>query len=192
MSFDSTTGLASFSNLSLTAQGVYLLQFTVTTTNNDFKLTCLSQQITIKNPTAVFPSYREGTRPGYSLKFKGEYSSIRPQEVLANMYNFMNLYNINVAGAHCYSGSVYVSFYSVDTSILLINSLVASGVTIDPNLQFMYANVFNTLFNCTSCLTELTNLKTDALASTISTTQASKEEQVNFINIILFNSVSLK
>lgn len=64
----------------------------------------------------------------------------------------MSGYNISVAGLSVNSGSVYISFYSESSSSSLIDTLIAAGLNVDPNLQFSYASIDDQILNCTNCV----------------------------------------
>ena len=177
-SFDAATGLATFSNLAISLKGMYLLKFSVYTSNSDYNFTCFSQSITILHSTQTLPTYTAGTAPNYLLKFAGNYSAIEPEEVKANVYNFMSINNVGVGGITVYSGSVYVAFYSSDSSSTLNSLLSTSGLTIDPTLKFAYATIFGQTINCTNCSSTLVVVGNIA-DSTVATTTQSSSDQVN-------------
>ena len=153
---------------------MYLLTFNVFTPNstkNNFK--CFSKAITV---APSIPSYDPTSPPNYLFKFIGDINqigklfSILKQflnwfnlnfirfnkdtgEVKANAYNFFVSHNVNVAGISVFSGSVYITFYSDDTSTTLYETLVASGLAIDPNLKYSYASIND---NILLALTETT------------------------------------
>ena len=149
--FDPSTGMATFQDLAISLKGMYLLKFSVYTSNLDYNFTCFSQSITILHPTQTLPTYTPGTAPSYVLKFAGNYSEIEPDEVKANVYNFMSMHNVGVGGITVYSGSVYVTFYSSDSSTTVNSVLSTSGLIIDPTLKFAYATIFGITINCTDC-----------------------------------------
>ena len=75
-----------------------------------------------------------------------------PEEIKANMYNFMTKYDIIVQNIKALPGSVYVTFYSSDTSSNLVDVLSSSGVDIDPKLKYTYASINDQIVNCTNCI----------------------------------------
>lgn len=152
MTFDPTSGLASFQNLQITADGMYLLTFNVSTANDEYNFACFSNAITV---TTVVPTYDVTLPPNYVIKYEGDYNVIDPNEVKANVYNFMRDYNISVAGVNTYSGSVYVTFYSSDFSSSLSDSLSTRGLSVDPNLRFSYASFNSIIINCTNCSVQI-------------------------------------
>ena len=162
--FDPTTGLAKFSDLVITSAGMYLLTFRVYTSSGEYDFNCFSQAITVKLANIALPTYDASSPPNYVLKYEGDYNAIEPEEVKANVYNFMTGYNISVAGVNTYSGSVYITFYSDDSSSSLIDTLVAAGLTVDPNLVYSYASINNTVINCTNCVITTATTTTAAAA----------------------------
>ena len=72
-------------------------------------------------------------------------------EVQANAYNFFASHDIRVGGIMVYSGSVYVSFYSDDTSSNLTDTLTANGLELDSSLKFKTATINDQVLNCTNC-----------------------------------------
>lgn len=93
---------------------------------------------------------------------------IEPNEVKANVYNFMSGYNISLAGVTVYSGSVYISFYSGSSSNSLIDTLIAAGLTVDPNLQFSYASINDYIVNCTNCVITVATTTSATTAAALS------------------------
>jgi len=73
-------------------------------------------------------------------------------EVQANAYNFFASHDIRVGGIMVYSGSVYVSFYSDDTSSNLTDTLTANGLELDSSLKFKTATINDQVLNCTNCV----------------------------------------
>lgn len=61
-------------------------------------------------------------------------------------------YDIQAQNIQAIPGSVYITFYSSDTSSTLIDALIAAGVNIDPNLQYSYASINDMILNCTNCV----------------------------------------
>ena len=138
VTFDPVTGLAEFNNLAISSDGMYVLTFSVLTTNNEYSFSCFSKYIEVTSKTVNYDSTQA---PNYVLKYEGDINSINEAEVTANVYNYMLIYNVSVAGVSVTSGSVYITFYSNDGSNALINSLVTAGLSVDPNLVFSYASI---------------------------------------------------
>lgn len=159
VTFDPTSGLASFQNLQITADGMYLLTFNVSTANDEYNFACVSNAITV---TTAAPTYDVTLPPNYVIKYEGDYNAIDPNEIKANVYNFMTAYNISVAGVNTYSGSVYVTFYSSDFSSSLSDSLGTRGLSVDPNLRFSYASFNSIIINCTNCSVQIVQSDADA------------------------------
>ncbi len=135
---------------------MYLLAFNVRTRGNEFNFKCLSKKITVKQAGVPLPTFKADPQmtslpPNYILKFEGDYSTIVPEEVKANLYNFMAGYNVSVAGIRAYSGSVYVSFYSDSASSSLVDIIASKGLEVDSNLRFAYATINDGVITCTSC-----------------------------------------
>lgn len=153
-SFDSATGTAVFSDLLINKTGMYLILFKVFTNNKEYSSECFSNPITIKSATAVTTSSTTGTQPDYLLKFNGNYSSINPNEIMANVYNYMSSFNLEIKDISCYSGSVYVAIYSSDYSSTLLKSLATNGLNISSSLVFVSALVDGNTYQCTNCTTD--------------------------------------
>lgn len=151
VTFDTSTGLALFKDLQITKSGMYLLSVSVSTTNNEFSSQCFSKPIQIKAATAVIPSFDSGTQPEYIIKFNGSYSSINPAEIKANVYNYISNHGVNIGGMSCYAGSVYVTFYSSDSSSTLVSSLISAGLNISSSLAFVSASINGNTYTCTNC-----------------------------------------
>jgi len=131
---------------------MYLLTFQVRTRSADYDFNCFSQAITITKPSAPAFTYDPTQAPNYILKYDGDYSAIEPEEIKANVYNFMSAYDVTVAGVATYSGSVYVTFYSPSSSQSLMDTLVAQGLPVSTHLVFVYASINNKIVNCTDCI----------------------------------------
>ena len=151
VTFDQTTGLALFTNLAITKSGMYLISITVASTNNEYSLQCYSNLIQIKQAKAVLKSYSSEVEPDYVLKFNGNYSQIDPNEIKANIYNYISDYGVNIAGITSYPGSVFVAFYSDDSSDTLINQLIAAGINISSSLTFVSISLNGNTFICSNC-----------------------------------------
>ena len=151
ISFDSSTGYAIIKNLAITKFGMYVTTLNVYTDNNDYNFQCYSNPIQIKTKKSTIPIYDSSKQPDYIIKFNGSYDSINPVEIKASVYNYMNSYGLNIGGMSCYSGSVYVAFYSTDSSVSLINNLILSGLNISSSLTFVSASVSGTSYTCTNC-----------------------------------------
>lgn len=149
--FDPAQGIAVFKNLAISEKGMYLLKFTVNTIDDEYNFDCFSKAITVKDETQKAAEYSTEYAPNYILKFEGDYDQIEPEEVKANVYNYISQYNIRFGGLQIHKGSVYVSFYSSDSDSNLVNDLNSGGLTIDPKLTFVYANIDNSILSCTNC-----------------------------------------
>lgn len=74
VSFDPTTGLASFQNLQITANGMYLVTFNVYTPDNlNYDFSCYSSAITV---ATTIVSYDSSLPPNYVIKYEGDFNSI--------------------------------------------------------------------------------------------------------------------
>lgn len=151
--FDPVTGFAQFDNLVISANGMYVLTFAVKTLNNEYSFSCFSKYIEIR---AAALTYDATQAPNYVLKYEGDFNKINAAEVAANVYNYMAGYNVSVAGVSVVSGSVYITFYSSDSSTNLIDTLLAAGLAVDPNLVYSYASINDQIINCTNCVVATT------------------------------------
>jgi len=148
--FDTSSGLALFSNLQISKAGMYVLSIQVYTTDNMYSSQCYSNPIQIIQSTTRI-SYDSSDTPDYIMKFNGSYSSIIPADIKANVYNYMSNYGLTIGGISCYSGSVYVSFYSSDTNVALITSLISSGLIVSKSLSFQSITVGSVTYSCSNC-----------------------------------------
>lgn len=87
---------------------------------------------------------------------------LEPEEAKANMYNYMSMYNITARNIQALKGSVYITFYSSSSSSNLISSLIAAGVSIDPNLSYSYASINDMVLNCTNCILTVATTTTES------------------------------
>ena len=179
--FDTSSGLAEFDNLKITKAGMYMISINVATTNNDYNFQCYSNLIQIIKSTTVLKTYSSETEPDYTLKFNGNYNDINPAEVKASVYNYISSYGINIAGINAYSGSVYITFFSSDTSASLMNQLIANGLTISPSLTFVSITSGGQTFSCTNCTVVVVNSQKQNDAST---------QNVKICLIHIFNLIS--
>lgn len=170
VTFDASTGYGIFSNLVITKHGMYLTTISVYTDNsNDFNFNCYSNPIQIRSADSQLVSYDSNSRPDYIIKFNGSYNSINPSEIKASVYNFMISNGIKIGGISCYSGSVYVAFYSSDTNSNLINKLINNGLIISSSLSFVSATIGGVTYICSNCTIIISNS-----SSTINYTQQTK------------------
>lgn len=161
VTFDTSTGYAVFSNLAITKAGMYLLSIIVATSGNEYSSQCYSNSIQIKEKTVAI-SYDSSTQPDYIIKFNGSYSSINPAEIKASVYNYMASYGLKIGGMSCYAGSVYVAFYSTDSNLSLIDTLLAQGINVSSSLVFVSAAIGTTIITCTNCTIVIINSATSA------------------------------
>ena len=158
--FDTSTGLAQLTNLKIDKAGMYVINIEVNTLGNEYTLKCLSNPIQIIKSTTQI-SYDSSQKPDYLVKFNGDYNSIEPSEIKANVYNYFSNYNITVGGISSYSGSVYVVFYSTDTNTALITELVSNGLVVSPNLKFASITIGSVTYNCTNCTITIIDTNTN-------------------------------
>jgi hypothetical protein len=157
--FDPSTGYAQFNSLSITKSGMYIILISVSTTGHEYKSQCYSNPIQIIKGS--IPSYDKTTQPDYTLKFVGNYSSINPAEIKANVYNYFAMNGISLAGMSSYSGSVYITFYSLNRNTTLINALISNGLNISSSLTFSSINVDGSTYTCTNCIVTIINTNTN-------------------------------
>ncbi len=151
ITFDTTTGFMSFSGLTIDNIGMYLLSVRVYTTGNEFTSQCYSNPITV---VKSLTSLTNSSKPNYLLKYRGDFSSLTPQnksEIQANTFNFMSMNNITVNNIQIYSGSVYIVFFSADNNTELISELAKRGLTISTLISFDSITVNGETFICLDC-----------------------------------------
>ncbi len=158
VSFDPLSGYALFKNLKITKSGMYLLSLNVFTTNSEYNSTCYSNLITVLGSADSVQTYDQTAKPDYILTFAGNYSAINPNEIVANVYNFIKRYGLSVNGISSYAGSVIVTFYSTDSNPSLIKALTSSGVNVSTGLNFVSVQVNGITYNCTNCIVSITSL----------------------------------
>lgn len=164
VTFDTTTGYAVFNNLAITKSGMYLISIKVFTPNQEYNLNCYSNPITIRSSTVQAQTYDSSSTPDYSIKFDGNYSAINPNEIIANVYNYINSYGVNVNGIKAYAGSVYVVFYSSDSNPTLINTLIAQGINVSSALKFVSASVNGVTYTCSNCSSIIINANNNSVS----------------------------
>ena len=165
--FDTTTGDVSFKNIAISEAGMYLLTLNVNTSDASYKFDCFSKTIEIIRKGETLESYDANLPPNYVFKYEGDFDKIEPAEVKANMYNYMSSYNITARNIEAVAGSVYITFYSSGSNSDLINSLIAAGVSIDPNLVYSYASINDNVVNCTNCVIVETTTETPVIVGSI-------------------------
>ena len=148
--FNTQSGMAEFSNLVLTDAGMYILTFSISSSDNSFVFNCYSKTIMIVNELSQ-ATYSPNVPPNYIFKFDGDYSAIDVDNAKSNIFNFALKYGVVLAGLEAYSGSVYISGHSSTASSNMSSLLASSGVVIDPNMRFTYISVNDVLINCTNC-----------------------------------------
>ena len=150
--------------------GMYIISIRVATASNLFSLKCISNPIQILAPSTSLISYDSTTQPDYILKFNGDFSSIVPAEIKANVYNYvLNNYGLSMAGMNCYSGSVYVTFYSsTSSSRPLIIALISGSLRISSNLTFVSVTANGVTYTCSNCSVTLTDTNTNSTSIIVS------------------------
>jgi hypothetical protein len=138
---------------------MYIILISVSTTDHEYKSQCYSNPIQIISGS--IPSYDKTTQPDYILKFNGNYSSINPAEIKANVYNYFAMNGISLAGMSSYSGSVYITFYSLNRNTTLINALISNGLNISSSLAFSSIHVDGSTYTCTNCIVTIINTNTN-------------------------------
>lgn len=149
--FNSITGTAVFSNLVITKAGMYLIKFNVSTNDNSYNSECYSNLITIKQADSTTDVSSPNSSPDYLLKFKGNFSSINPNEIVANVYNYVTNFNLKIQNITCYAGSVYVAIFSSNYNPDLLTSLSTSGLNISSSLTYASVTFDGTTFSCVNC-----------------------------------------
>ena len=156
--FDSNSGLAYFNDILITAKGMYLLTFNLTTDDDLYNFDCYSNLITISDADTSPATYSTDFPPNYILKFEGNFVSIEENAVKASIYNYLVNKSVSLSDMSLYSGSVYASGYSSAVSTSLMNDLSSSGLPIGLELKFLYASVNSFIINfgyltvnCTNC-----------------------------------------
>jgi hypothetical protein len=76
VSFNATTGIATFSNLTISQKGMYTLLIDVKTVNsNDYNFLCMSTPVLVKGSSETILTGTSSTEPDIYLTFTGNYSS---------------------------------------------------------------------------------------------------------------------
>jgi len=76
VSFNATTGIAAFSNLTISQKGMYTLLVDVRTVNsNDYNFLCMSTPVLVKGSSETILTGTSSTEPDIYLTFTGNYSS---------------------------------------------------------------------------------------------------------------------
>jgi hypothetical protein len=135
---------------------MYVVKFAIASTNNLYAFSCLSKTITVlDDPASLSASTDSNLPPNYIFKFEGDLTTIETVVVKASLFNFLQDSGVSLSGMDVYSGSVYVSGYSSQSSSDLTSRLSSSGLIVDAGLKFVYLSLNDVLVNCTGCVVAL-------------------------------------
>ena len=142
VTFDSATGLATFSNLAISSNGMYILLISVqTVSSSDYSFECISKPILVKS-SSIQVLTSTSTEPDIYLTFSGNYSSKTAAELKqyeAMIYNCMLAKYGLVLGSSIvlYSGSIKAVITTSGTSTgysTLVSDLNSSNFSLSSDV----------------------------------------------------------
>ena len=158
VSFDTSTGKATFSNLAISKKGMYMLLINVQTANsNDYNFVCMSKPILVKGSSESILT-QTSSQPDMYLTFTGNYTSQTADTLKkfeAMIYNcFLSSYGILIQQSiTLYQGSVRaVIGTSGDSSSYssLISSLNSSNFSLASDVVLTDATINGQFYNFTN------------------------------------------
>jgi hypothetical protein len=186
-SFDLVSGVATFNNLYITGNGLYLLQINVRTVNtNKYNLNCYTQSIFV-TPAVLSTSDCNQTQT-LSFTIQGNFTSFTTTQIeviKAQLYNcFILASNITLkCPIVAYSGSVVVATTQSDStstaSLVALKTSVQSGFTTDSGNQMTGVSVGGSSAYSSSGTSS---------SSGSSSSSSSSDSTVIFYNLIIFSS----
>ena len=184
VSFNTTTGIATFSNLTINLKGMYNILINVQTVNsNDYNFLCISRPVLVKGSSELILT-SSSTEPDLYLTFSGNYTSLSSDAVKkfeAMIYNCMlSSYGILIQRSiSLYQGSVKAAIGTSGNSnsySSLISTLNSSNFSLADDVVLQSATINGQSYTFTN------------LASTDSSSSSgSSFEQNKAVNRLLFN-----
>ena len=184
VSFNTTTGIATFSNLTINLKGMYNILINVQTVNsNDYNFLCISRPVLVKGSSDLILT-SSSIEPDLYLTFSGNYTSLSSDAVKkfeTMIYNCMlSSYGILIQRSiSLYQGSVKAAIGTSGNSnsySSLISTLNNSNFSLADDVVLQSATINGQSYTFTN------------LASTDSSSSSgSSFEQNKAVNKILFN-----
>ena len=184
VSFNTTTGIATFSNLTINLKGMYNILINVQTVNsNDYNFLCISKPVLVKGTSDSILT-ASTSEPDIYLKFSGNYNSQSLdmlKQFQAMIYNcFISKYGILIQRSiSLYQGSVKAAIGTSGNSnsySSLISTLNSSNFSLADDVVLQSATINGQSYTFTN------------LASTDSSSSSgSSFEQNKAVNRLLFN-----
>ena len=159
VTFDTTTGMATFSNLAISQKGMYMLLINVhTVSSNDYNFECISAPILVKSSSDSILNLEPLSEPDMYLTFTGNYSNQSPDTLKkfeAMIYNcFISSYGILIQlSITLYQGSIKaVIGTSGDSSSYanLVSSLNGSNFSLSSDVILTDATINGAFYNFTN------------------------------------------
>jgi hypothetical protein len=156
VSFDPTTGQASFVDFKITNTGMYLLMINVRTVgSNDYNFNCFSKPVIVKEPeqNIRLTATEETSTPNFYFKFDGNFDTLTPEKIeqyKSIFYNCVILkYKLTLSRELAlYKGSIVADAYITGSSsslTSLLNDLNANkGFSLETGVDLLYADIFST------------------------------------------------
>ena len=155
VSFDTATGLATFSNLTISNIGMYLILISVQTVNSaDYNFQCISTPVIVKSSSDVISTAAATSEPDMYLTFSGNYSSKSTDELKqfqAMIYNcILAKYGLLMQSSIVlYAGSIKAVISTTGTSTgysNLVSDLNSSNFSLASDVTLQSAIISGTNF----------------------------------------------
>lgn len=154
VTFDILSGNALFTNLAVDKLGMYMFSLRIFSAGNEFSGGCYSNALTVVKSIS---NHNITSSPNYKLKFNGDFYNLTKNdinELKANAYNYISNYGIGISNINVSAGSVYITFYSIDSNQDLLKELIKNGLNISSTLVFISADVNGQIYSYEFSLTK--------------------------------------
>ena len=167
LTYDSATGYARFDQLNIDIFGMYILEFDVTSTNEEVSsFSCKSAAVRILSKRQKAPLCDVSSEPNYDLYFEGDYIATDTEVVKAQVYNLLLDNEIDPQYITTYEGSVHVAIQSDSSPTLLAETLKTTEVTGLEGLTFKSATINGVTYAFSNELSSSTVIAANATTPT--------------------------
>lgn len=156
--FDSSSGLASFKNLSISVVGTYILRVSIKSSDNSFTMSCRSNPIRVVATQPVSKYVSSSDEPNFKFVFDADFDALDANDELTHYKAMFMNYLEGVMGTkiigdvYMYKGSLAFSF-NVDPTSTAIKSLSSAGVGTDsvlPGMTLQKVQIYDASFSSSS------------------------------------------
>lgn len=155
---DTSTGLASFLNMSIGVAGTYVLRASIRSSDNSFSMACRSNPIRVLNKPAVSSTISSTDEPNFKFVFNADYDALETNDELSYYKAMFMNYLESVMGTtiignvYMYKGSLAFSF-NVDPTSSAIQTLSSAAVGTDsilPGMVLQKVQIYDATYTSSS------------------------------------------